>query len=51
MRQFWDTIRSELVDKGLYTASIRGMRMRLSELQDDDKEAKKLRSEQVLSEG
>ncbi len=48
--QFWDTIRSELADKGPYTASICGMRMRLPELQDDDKEAMKLRSE-GLSEG
>ncbi len=43
--QFWDTIQSKLADKGPYTASIGGMRMRLLELQDDDKEAMKLRSE------
>ncbi len=43
--QFWDTIRSELTDKSPYTASIGGMRMRLPKLQDDDKEAMKLRSE------
>ncbi len=43
--QFWDTIQSELADEGPYTASIGGMRMRLSELQDNDKEAMKLRSE------
>ncbi len=48
--QFWDTIRSKLADKGPYIASIGGMRIRLFELQDDDKEAKKLRSEQVLPE-
>ena len=36
-RQFRDIIQSERADKGLHTASIRGMRMRLSELQDDDK--------------
>ncbi len=42
--QFWDTIRSKLADKGPYTVSIGGMRMRLSELQDDDKKAMKLRS-------
>ncbi len=46
--QFWDTIRGELADKGPYTASIRGMRMRLPELKDEDKEAMKLRSEGVL---
>ncbi len=43
--QFWDTIQSELADESPHTASIRGMRMRLPELQDDDKEAMKLRSE------
>ncbi len=43
--QFWDPIQSELAGKGPYTASIGGMRMRLPELQDDDKEAMKLRSE------
>ncbi len=48
LRQFWDTIQSELADKGSYTASIEGMRMRLPELQDDDKEAMKLRSEGLL---
>ncbi len=45
LRQFWDTIWSELVKEGSYTASIGDMRMRLSELQDDDKETKKLSSE------
>ncbi len=34
-----------LADKGPYTTSIGGMRMSLPELQDDDKEAMKLRSE------
>ncbi len=48
--QFSDTIQSELADKGLYTASIGGIRMRLLKLHDDDKEAMKLRSEE-LSEG
>ncbi len=43
--QFWDTIWSELADKGPYIVSIGGMKMRLLELQDDDKEAMKLRSE------
>ncbi len=48
--QFWDTIQSKLADEGPYTASIGGMRMKLPELQDDDKEAMKLRS-QGLPEG
>ncbi len=43
--QFWDTIRSKLADKVPYTMSIGGMRIRLPELQDDDKEAMKLRLE------
>ncbi len=45
LRQFWDTIQSELADKGFYIASIEGMRLRLPKLQDDDKQAMKLRSE------
>ena len=44
-------IQSKLTDKDLYIASIEGMRIRLLELQDDDKEAKKLRSKQMLPEG
>ncbi len=47
-RLFWDTLRSELAAEGRYTASIGGMRMRLSELQDDDKKAMKLRIEGLL---
>ncbi len=43
--QFWDTIRSNLADEGPYIASIGSIRMRFPELQDDDKEAMKLRSE------
>ncbi len=45
--QFWDTILSELADEGAYIASIGGMRMRLPELQDDDRKAMKLRSERL----
>ncbi len=45
--QFWDTIRSKLADEGPYTASIGGMRRKLPELQDDNKEAMKLRSEEL----
>ncbi len=41
--QFWDTFQSELADKSPYTVIIWGMRMRLPELQDNDKEAKTLR--------
>ena len=49
--QFWDIIQSEIADKDPYIASIIGMKMRLFELQDNDKEAKKLRLEQILPEG
>ncbi len=45
LRHFWDTIQSKLADEGPYTATIGGMRMRLPELQDNDKKAKKLRLE------
>ena len=45
LRLFWDFVQSKLGDKSPYIVSIGGMKMRLSELQDDDKEAKKLRSE------
>ena len=51
LHQFWDSIWSKLADKSPYTTSIGGMRMRLPKLQDDDKEAKELRSKQVLLEG
>ncbi len=47
LRQFWDTLRSNLAAKSPYIANIGGMRMRISELQDDDKEAMKLRSEEL----
>ncbi len=43
LRQFWDTIWSELADKGPYTVSIEGIRIRLLKLQDNNKNAKKLR--------
>ncbi len=45
LRQFWDTLWSELVAEGPYTASIGDMRMRLPELQNEDKEAMKLKLE------
>ena len=43
--QFWDIIRSKLANKSPFTASIRGIKIRLPKLQDNDKEAKTLRSE------
>ncbi len=45
LRQFWHTLQSELAAEGSYTVSIGGMRMRLHELRDDDKEAIKLKLE------
>ena len=51
LHQFWDSFRSKLTDKISYTTSIGSIRIRLLELRDDDKKAKKLRSEQVLPEG
>ena len=41
-------MQNELADKGLYIVSIADMKIILSELQDDDKEAKKLRSKGLL---
>lgn len=45
LHQFWDFIWSELAHKSSYTTSIGAMRMRLLELQDNNNEAKNLRSE------
>ena len=39
LRQFWDTFQAKLADENLYKASIGGMRLRLSELQESDPEA------------
>ena len=44
LRQFWDTIRAKLGAEGLYQASIGAMRLRLSELQESDDEARKIRA-------
>ena len=45
LRQFWDTFRTELVEKGPYQASIGGMRLRLQELQGKDPRAQEMRVE------
>lgn len=42
-----DTIQSKLAHKGLYITSIEAMQMSLLELQDNNKEAKKLKSEEL----
>ena len=48
LRQFWDTFRAELVDEDSYKASIGGMKLRLSELQESDPEAQELKSKEQL---
>ncbi len=48
LRQFWDTLQGELAAESPYTTSIEGMRIRLLELQDDNKNAMKLRSEELV---
>ena len=45
LRQFWDTFRAELGAEGPYQVSIGSMRLRLSELQESDDEARKIRAE------
>ena len=45
---FWDNLQKELASKGLYKASIGGMRLRLQELQSEDKQARKLKAEQPI---
>ena len=44
LHRFWDSLRSEIARDSPYVANIRGMRLRLPELQDNDKEAKALRT-------
>ena len=44
LRHFWVTFQTKLADKNSYTASIGGMRLRLAELQESDKEARKVRA-------
>ena len=47
LRQFWDSLQSSIAHDDLY-ASIGGMNLRLSELQDNNEEAKVLRAEGLL---
>ena len=44
LRQFWDNIQSKLANEDSYKVSIGGMRLRLAELQESDKEARKIRA-------
>ena len=45
LRQFWDIFRAELGIEGPYQVSIGAMRLRLSELQESDNKAWKIRAE------
>ena len=51
LRQFWDTFRTELGAEGPYQVSIGAMRLRLSELQENDDKVKLLRGSADLPEG
>ena len=46
LRQFWQGLRKELAQEGPYVVG--GMRLRLHELQAEDKHARKLRAEQLV---
>ena len=45
LEEFWDLLQSKLSDEDLYTISIGGMRLRLHELQTEDKQARKTKTE------
>ena len=51
LNQFWNSLQGEIALDSPYIANIRGMRLRLSELQENNKEAKLLRSFASLPEG
>ena len=43
LHRFWDSLQKEIAPNSLYIANIRGMRLWLSKLQDEDQETKVLR--------
>ena len=45
--QSWETFHQELVAESPYQASIRGMRLKLVELQVEDSQARKIRAEKL----
>ena len=47
LRQFWDNIRSELINKDPYKVSISRMRLRLAKLQESDEEARRIKVESL----
>ena len=49
--QFWNAFQAELSDEAPYKARIGGMRLRLAELQESDKEAKKVKATGKLQVG
>ena len=49
--QFWDSLQSNIARESPYIANIGGMRLRLSELQENDEEAKLFRGAAGLLEG
>ena len=51
LNQFWNSLRGEIALDSPYIANIGGMRLRLSELQENDEEAKLFRSSASLPEG
>ena len=48
LRRFSDSFQSEIVNEGPYNVSIGAMRLRLSDLQGDNNQAKKLRAAELL---
>ena len=50
LRWFWDSFQGEIANKGPYNISIRAMRLRLSDLQGNDNQARKLRATEVPEE-
>ena len=49
--QFWDSLQNDIAQNSPYITNIGGMRLQLSELQENDKEIKLLRRAAGLSEG
>ena len=51
LRQFWNIFRAGLADENPYKASIGGIKLRLSELQESHLEAQELKSKEQLPDG
>ena len=50
LRQFWNSLQSDIAQDSSYIANIKGMKLQLFELQENKKEAKLLRGSEDLSE-